>query len=209
MLRSALTIGALLLGSGAAIAAPDQTIPLGPGSYIYWTSAYEGGSDRYQEQLIAQLDDVQLFKTMNEYSEGDESDYFVLFSGIYFTLCDTEMPTVDERNALSNLWPLTPGAVVEIKSGDGAKIEVEEPMQYFLMGRTHPAHAVSGTYYGDEESSEVLTVLDDVKITVGIHWDEGSKDSALLVTKPNAVASTEVDTDLIGTCADLWNTETE
>ncbi|MEO0450880.1 MAG: hypothetical protein AAFZ74_11245 [Pseudomonadota bacterium] len=209
MLRSALMIGALLLGSGAAIAAPDQTIPLGPGSYIYWTSAYEGGSDRYQEQLIAQLDDVQLFKTMNEYSEGDESDYFVLFSGIYFTLCDTEMPTMDERIALSNLWPLTPGAVVEIKSGDGAKIEVGEPTQYFLMGRTHPAHAVSGTYYGDEESSEILTVLDDVKITVGIHWDEGSKDSAMLVTKPNAVASTEVDTDLIGTCADLWNTETE
>ena len=209
MLRSALTIGALVLGSGAAFAAPDQTFPLGPGSYIFWTSAYDGGSDRYQEQLIAQKDDVQLFKTMNEYSAGDESDYFALFSGIYITLCDTEMPTADERSAIADLWPLTPGAAVEIKSGDGAKIEVGEPTQYYLMGQYHPAHLVTGTYYGDEESSETLTILDNVKLTVGIDWDEGSKDRAMLVTKPNAVASTEVDTDLIGTCADLWNTETE
>ncbi len=209
MPRSALTIGALILGSGAAFAAPDQTFPIGPGSYIYWTSAYEGGSDRYQEQLIAETGDVQLFKTINEYSEGEPGDYFALFSGIYFTLCDTEMPTADERAAIAGLWPLTPGAVVEIKSGDGAKLEVGEATQYYLMGRSRPAHLVSGTYFGEEESSEVLTVLDDVKLTVGIDWEEGSKDSAMLVTKPNAVASTEVDTGLIGTCADLLNTETE
>ena len=209
MKRSALTIGALILGSGAAFAAPDLSISVGPGSDLYWISAYDGGSDRYSEQLIAQTGDAQLFKTMNEYSEGDASDYFALFSGIYFTLCDTEMPTAEERAALAGLWPLTSGAVVEIKSGDGAKLEVGEPTQYYLMGHYRPAHTVTGTYYGEEESTESLIILDDVKLTVGIEWDEGSKDSAMLVTKPDAVASTEVDTDLIGTCADLWNTETE
>lgn len=208
-MRPVLIIGAFMFGSGAAQAAPDLTFPLGPGSELYWTSAYEGSSDRFKEQLIAENGDVQIFRTDNEYSEGEPSDYFALFSGIYYTTCDLDMPTAEERAAVKALWPLTSGGVAEIKTGDGAKIEIGAPTEYYLMGRSRPAHFVTGTYYGEEESSETLIVLDDVKLTVSIKWQDEGKDSAMLVTKPNAVASTMANTDLIGNCADLLNTQTD
>ena len=203
-----LIIGALIFGSGAAQAAPDLTFPIGPGSELYWTSAYDGGSDRYKEQLIAENGDAHIFRTDTEYSEGEPSDYFALFSGIYYSTCDLEMPTAAERDALKALWPLTSGSVVELQSGDGAKIEIGAPTEYYLMGQSRPAHIVTGTYYGEEESTETLVVLDDVQLTVSIEWQEDGKDSAMLVTKPDAVASTMANTDLIGNCADLLNTLT-
>ena len=208
-MRAALTIGALIFGSGAAVAAPDLSVPMGQGSEIFWTSAYDGGSDKFYERLVVDQGDVQIFKTVNDYPAGDEGDYFVLFSGIYYTGCDSEMPTAEERTAVANLWPLTSGSTVEIKTGDGVKIEVGEQTEFFLMGRNRPAHKVTATYYGDEETSEELIILDDVKLTVGIAWQEGGIDSAMLVTKPDAVASTFANTDLIGTCGDLLNTETD
>ncbi len=206
-MRPVVIIGEILLGSGAAHAAPDLTFPFGAGSDLYWTSAYDGGSDRFKERMIAENGDVQIYQTDNEFAEGAPSDYFALFSGIYYATCDLDMPTAEERTALERLWPLTPGSVVEIKSGDGAKIEVGEPTEYFLMGKRRPAHTVTGKYYGEEESSETLIVLDDVKLTVSINWQDDGKDSVTLVTKPDAVASTYSNTDLIGTCADLLNTQ--
>jgi hypothetical protein len=208
-MRPVLIIGALFPGSGAAQAAPDLSFPLGTGSDLYWTSAYEGGSDRFKERLIAENGDVQIFRTDNEFSEGAPSDYFALFSGIYYATCDLEMPTAEERAALEGLWPLTPGNQVEIKSGDGAKIEVGEPTEFFLMGKSRPAHIVTGKYFGEEESSETLIVLNDVRLTVGINWQDDGKDSVTLVTKPDAVASTNANTDLIGNCADLLKTQTD
>ncbi|MCR9269484.1 MAG: hypothetical protein NXH72_05820 [Hyphomonadaceae bacterium] len=207
-MRAALTIGTLILASGAAQAAPDAAFPIGPGTEIFWVSAYDGGSDRFYESLIAEQGDVQIFRTNSDYSEGGPSDHFALVSGIYYVGCDMEMPSDQERAAVAGLWPLTSGDVVEIESGDGAKFETGDTTEFYLMGRTYPAHVIKGTYYGDEESEEMLTVLDEVKLTVGIKWDEGGTDSAVLVTKPDAVASTTPDTDLIGTCADLLNTET-
>lgn len=208
-MRAALAIGAFILGSGAANAAPDLAFQIGQGSEIFWTSAYDGGSDNFYERLVAEQDDVQIFQSVSEWAAGDESDYFVLFSGIYYTGCDGEMPTAEERAAVANMWPLTPGSSVEIKTGDGAKFEIGEPTDFYLMGRGRPAHKVTGTYYGEEETTEEFVVLNDVKLTVAIAWEEGGRDSATLVTKPDAVASTFANTDLIGTCADLLNTETD
>jgi hypothetical protein len=77
------------------------------------------------------------------------------------------------------------------------------------MGKSRPAHIVTGKYFGEEESSETLIVLNDVRLTVGINWQDDGKDSVTLVTKPDAVASTNANTDLIGNCADLLKTQTD
>lgn len=205
-MRVALAIVFSIIGSGAAFAAPDQTIPLGPGSTIYWTSAYEGGTDKFQERFIYAGEDFDLYRTDGD---GDASDYFALFSGIYFTTCDTEMPTADERAQLAALWPLIEGASVEISTGDGAKYEVGAPAPTFLMGETRAAHVIEGTYFGEDASRETLTILEDLPFTVGIQWEDGGKDTVTLITQPDAVASTMVDTDLIGNCASLMNTQTD
>ncbi|MEO1305044.1 MAG: hypothetical protein AAFV37_08710 [Pseudomonadota bacterium] len=208
-MRAAISLGAMIMGSGAAMAAPDHAFPIGQGSELFWVSAYDGGSDRFYESIVAEQADVQIYKTQGEYAAGDVGDYFALFSGIYVAGCDGDMPTQDERSAIADLWPLTPGSVVEISSGDGAKLEVGEPTEFFLMGQSRPAHIITGTYYGEDTSTEEIIVLDDVKATVGIRWQESGQDSVVLVTRPDDPASTFADTDLIGTCADLLNTETQ
>jgi hypothetical protein len=181
---------------------------MGPGSKVFWTSAYDGGSDRFYETLLAQGADFEIFRNDGEWSEGGTSDHFAVFSGIYFTPCDAEMPSDEERAEIAALWPLTEGASVELSSGDGATFEIGAQRDFFLMGKKWPAHDITGKYFGDEPSEEGLIVLDDMPLTVAIRWQEGGSDTATLVTAPMSVASSPVDTDLIGNCASLLNTET-
>lgn len=188
-----------------AEAMPDQAIPMGPGSKLFWTSAYDGGSDRFHETLIAQGDDFEIFRNEGEWAEGGVSDHFAVFSGIYYVGCDTDMPSDDERQAISGLWPLEEGASLDLTTGDGATLEIGPARDFFLMGKTWPSHTVTGKYLGDEPSEEQLIVLDDLPLTVSVVWDEGGRDAVTLVTKPPAVASIEIDTDLIGNCAGLLN----
>lgn len=207
-MRSVLAIGAMVLGFGVASAAPDSEIPIGPGTVVYWTSAYDGGSSNFRENLIAQGDDFQLFVTEGEWAPGGLEDHFALFSGIYFAACDQRMPTAEERSDLAGLWPLTTGQQVEIATGDEATLKVGAATEVFLMGETRAAHIVNSVYRGDDPSEEDLLILDNTPLTVGVLWEDGTKDRATLVTKPNSVASMPVDTDLIGNCASLINNQT-
>lgn len=208
-MRAVLAIGALLFGSGVAQAAPDQSPSMGPGSTVYWTSAHDGNVDRFRETLVFQGEDFVLFKTNGDWGAGDETDYFALFSGIYYNTCDLEMPTTEERAALAALWPLTEGNKLEITTDQGTAFEVGAPIDYYLMGKAHSAHTITVAYKGEEPSGETIIVLDDLPVTVAVDWEEGGRDSVTLVTKPKSVASTPVDTDLIGTCASLLNNQIE
>ena len=203
---------AIMFGFGAAHAAPDSAISVGPGSFVYWASLYEGNSDRYREELLADLGDVHVYRTGETYSNGDASDYHALFSGIYFATCDTVMPTRAERDALAALWPLSEGASVEITSGDGASFTVGAPTKVFLMGHDHPAHIVSGIYPGDaeeDESTETLVVLDRAPLTATVDWQGEGREKMLLVTRPKPDRLEPLDTDLIGNCAQLLIEQTD
>ena len=200
---SALTV--LMCGACTAGAAPTSPIPFGPGSTIHWVSASDGNSDRFYERMIAEQGDLQIFQTVSDWPAGDASDFFALFSGVYFVSCDQDMPSAEERAKIAALWPLTEGAVVDVSTGDGATFEVKTPLEFFLMGKWFPAHVVGGKYHGDEESEEDLVILDDVPITVRIDWEDGGRDTATLITRPPAVAAPLEDSGLIGNCATLLN----
>lgn len=153
---------------------------------MYWASLYDGNSD--------------------------PSDYHVLFSGIYFATCDTEMPSQAERDALAALRPLSEGARIEITSGDGASFTVGAPTTAFLMGRDRPAHLVSGIYAGDDaedETTETLVVLDRAPLTASVDWQDEGRDKMMLVTQPRPDRVEPLDTDLIGNCARLWIEQTD
>lgn len=208
-MRRVLAIIAITLGSGSAAAAPEQAFPFGPGSKVFWVSTMDGSVDRFYESLIAQGEDFEIFRNDGEWSDGSVTDHFVVFSGIYFTACDTEMPSVEDRQAIAGLWPLKMGAKVEIGSNSGASLEIGAARDFFLMGKNWPAHSITGKYFGDDPSEEEIIVLDDLPLTVTVRWQEGGVDTATLVTPPPSVASAPVDTDLIGNCASLLNIETD
>lgn len=203
---------AFVLATGAAHAAPDAEVSVGPGSVIYWASLYDGNSDRYHEELMVDLGDAHIYASDEAYRNGDASDYHALFSGIYFATCDTQMPTPAERAALAALWPLSEGARIEITSGGGASFTVGAPTTAFLMGRDHSAHIVSGIYPGDaeeEETTETLVVLDRAPLTASVDWQGEGREKMLLVTRPRPDRVEPIDTDLIGNCAQLLIEQTD
>lgn len=210
MIRAWLFGGTCLLASSVAFAAPDEDVlAVGPGSYVYWASVYDGSSDRFREHIRLQGEGFEIYQNSDEYSDGTPADYYALFSGIYYAACDTEMPTAEERADLMGLWPLTEGNAVTISSDVGAIITVGEPAEFFLMGRTWPAHRVSVAYEGDDPSEESVIVLDQVPLTVTIDWEDESSDKVLLVTRPKPESAAELDPTLIGNCASLLTEQTE
>ncbi|MEL7041873.1 MAG: hypothetical protein AAGL90_10130 [Pseudomonadota bacterium] len=208
-MRCVVSIGALVLASGAVHAAPEGPVPMGPGSSIFWTSAFDGNTDNFRETLLVQGDDFAIFQSEADWSEGDATDYFALFSGIYFNTCNLEMPTSEERQALAALWPLTEGATVEIATDEGATFSVGQSTEFYLMGEPRAAHSIDIAYKGEEPSEETILVLDDMPLTVSVNWDDGSRDSVTLVTRPKVDPLPELNTDLIGTCAALLDAKTE
>jgi len=208
-MRCALAVLAVFSGFGSAAAAPVDLIPMGPGSKLFWVSAYDGGTDRFYETLIAQGDDFQIFRNDGEWSEGGVADHFAVFSGLHVTSCDSDMPSLEDRQKLAEFWPLQPGETVTIDSDDGAEYKVGDAREFFLMGKSWPAHSVSGTYFGDEPSEDSLIILADMALTVSIRWEDLGLDTATLITPSTSVASTPIDTDLIGNCASLLNIETD
>ena len=171
---------------------------------MFWISNYDGTADQYQEKLIAKGDDFAIYHNISEWNDGEPSDYFALFDGIYYQTCDLDMPTDEERAALTALRPFEPGAQVEITSGDDARVTVGEAKDFFLMGRNWPAHEMSLSYKNEDgDSEETITVLDDLPLTVAIKWDENSQDTAMLVTRAKAELTPEINQDLIGNCASL------
>ncbi|GAB5458446.1 MAG: hypothetical protein Hens3KO_14760 [Henriciella sp.] len=183
-----------------------QEVPLdlAPGSNIYWLNGYEGGYDQSREQLIALGDDFAIYKTISEYLTGDVSDYFALFSGIDYRTCDGDMPTADERRALSDLWPLTEGGSAQISLPELATIEVGAATEFYLMDKRLPAHNVTIDYSDNENTQdEALIVLDQIPVTVAIRWSETEKDTATLITGPKPEFTADLSEETIGSCAGL------
>jgi len=176
-----------LSASGLAYSETPLSERYGVGSSLYWASVFEGSSaDGFREKVLRVASDAELFRSGEEDDFLDESSFFALFSGILFRSCDQDMPTAEERDALAGLWPLTEGDEVSITSDGGATVIIGAPTQYFLMGAERAAHHVEIKYdtsTEEENFDEKLIVLDDLKLTVQIDWDDTSIDKVMLVTR--------------------------
>lgn len=187
----------------------EAPVNLAPGTNLYWLTGYEYGYDQSREQLIYLGDDFAVYKTISEYSAGDESDYFALFSGIDFRGCDGDMPSAEERQALASLWPLTEGSSAQILLPEPATIEVGAATEFYLMAKRLPAHSVTIDYSDNEETEdEALIVLDQIPVTVSIRWNETEKDTVTLMTGPKREFTTDLSEETIGSCTSLLNETT-
>lgn len=195
----------MALSLGTASSQSADTIDLGPGSYVFWISNYDGGTDRFEEKLVYGTEELGIYQNLYEGVEVSPSEHFALFSGIYFVTCDSEMPTPAEREAIANLRPFAAGKTATIATEGGAEMVVGEATNVFLMGRDWPAHRIELSYPDEdgETSNETITVLDDLPLTVRINWDDGTKDTAMLVTRSKENSEFVPDPGLIGNCASL------
>lgn len=210
MRRGAAALAFLALSSGAASSQAVEALDLGPGSQVFWINNYDGGLDHFQEKLVGQAGDVGVYKNVYDGVEESPSEYFALFSGIYYITCDDEMPSQDEQDAMAALRPFEAGKTLVVASGNDAEIVIVEPTEFFLMGRSWPAHTLQLTYGNDDErSTETISVLDDYPLTVQIDWEDNSKDTAMLVTRSKDMAQIDADEDLIGNCAGLLKEQIE
>ena len=187
------------------MAAPEDPMPFGPGSLGFWINSYDGATDRYSEKVMSQGEGFEIYQVSSEYRSGEASDYYALFSGTYYASCDEDMPNAEDRAELKDLLPLAPEKTADIGAADdGTLISVLAPTEFFLMGRNWPAHSVKIQYRGEDPNEETVTVLDALPLTVRIDWDDDSRDTLLLVTKPTSIAP-DLDKSLIGNCASLLN----
>lgn len=201
----------LAFSASSAIAEDAEELPFGEGSTIYWTLAYDGGSDRLFERALVAGDDYMLFQTIGENVSGDVTDYFVLYSGVDYRTCDQPQATAEERAAFAELWPLEPRKTARVTSYDDNPftIRVDEAKSFYLMGQSHPAHQLTIDYESEEQTDEQMIVLDQLPITVSFKWEETSLDTVTLVTKPRPVAVPDLSQDTIGECAALLNEKTD
>ena len=211
MRRALLAAAVAFVSFPSALAEQDAALPLGPGSVLYWSSHYDGSNDRYAEKVIAEGADFKIY--LNDIEElGDgPANYFALFSGIDYRLCDAEMPTAEEREAIATLWPLETGKTAAIfATGDNpASVEIGDATDLYLMGQKRSAHSVTIDYENNEETEdETIVVLNDTHLTGLIQWADNSRDTLLLVTKPRPDKDYDLSEEAIGTCAALL-TETE
>ncbi|MEL6415104.1 MAG: hypothetical protein AAFQ15_09230 [Pseudomonadota bacterium] len=211
-MRSALLATAVaFLSFPSAMAEADAALPLGPGSALYWVCHYDGSNDRYSEKVIAEGEDFKVFLNDAQELGGGPENYYALFSGIDYRLCDAEMPTTEEREAISALWPLEAGktAAIFATSDNPASVQVGNATELFVMGKYRSAHSVTIDYQNNEETEdETIVVLNDTHLTALIEWAENSRDTLLLVTKPRPDKNFDLSEGAIGTCAALL-TDTE
>ncbi|MDJ0921313.1 MAG: hypothetical protein QNI84_09305 [Henriciella sp.] len=188
-MRAAAIISTLVVALSAPLVALAETPlaeRLGEGSTLFWSSVYDGGADEgYSDKLLLKAGDAELYLTgeLDEFATSDS--FFMLYSGILYRSCAQDLPTEAEQEALAGLWPLSEGAEVRIESDGGATVTVGAPVEYFLMGKTRPAHVVDVKYDATTEEDnldENLIILDEAKITAQVNWEDGAFDRLMLVT---------------------------
>ncbi len=197
----------LICASGAQAEEGDLPV-IDTGTIYYWTNKFDGGTDKFHEKLAIKDGDVEIYQTLGEYVSGDASDYYALFSGIEYRSCqDDQMPSAEDRKAIAALWPLETGKTVTTTSNGepASEIEIGEPTQFFLMGEVRPAHKITINYPGkDDATTEELTVLDDLAVTVAIRWNETDADTLQLITGAKQQSSLALDRETLGNCVDLF-----
>lgn len=187
-------------------AADEPGLPeLEAGSSVFWTSSNNGSMDTFRERVVLTGDDWVLYQSIYDSEEDEEmspDSLFLLFGGIDYRSCvEAPLPTEAERDAIKALRPFTEGATVELASlEDGPVVKVGAATEYFLMGKTYPAHEVL-IDYGDASLDEKLVILDDYPLTVVIDWDESSQDRVMMVSGAKATKITPPTASQLGACA--------
>ena len=208
MRRAATALALFALGGPSALADAPDLPAVAPGTSIFWVTNFDGDTDQYRERVHKVGSDWILFQSLFEdtYYEDDEAlpgqDYFLIFSGIEFYDCsEDKFPSSEEREARAGLFPLETGTSITLGEGEMLRtMMVGEATPFFLMGDDRSAHDLL-IEYADDSLSEDLTILDDPAMTVGITWDESSKDRVLAINSTANTPLPELTEQDLGFCA--------
>ncbi|MEO0467009.1 MAG: hypothetical protein AAF216_10755 [Pseudomonadota bacterium] len=181
---SAAACTALLASCTTTAEAPGEAVteagftPPPVGTEIDWTFVYgEGDSDESTSRVVATGQDFAIYLSDTSYGGSDPFDYYVEFSGVFFTMCDGPMPSAAEREAALALWPLAAGNSSSVSGDWGGDVIIGEQAS-ILVGKgmsdvvwTDFSYTEDGTVFTDKSavSLELGTVVE-------MRWDDGALD---------------------------------
>lgn len=184
-----------------AAAQDNSDLKLGVGSKLFW-----GPTDSsYSETVMAIKDDFVLY--LNDEFESDiaePSDYYAIFSGIYFQTCDGEMPSKIQRDALAKFLPLKEGAQLFSDVVGGLTLDVTNKTKPFLMGKYRDGYELKVSYTDEDYGGETIQVIDGLPLNVRVAYDDETVYRLNLLTSSDKIGVQDgLDLQNIGNCASL------
>ena len=191
----------LLVVPAFAVAQDNSDLIMGVGSKLFW-----GHADfPYSETIVAMRDDFTIY--LNDEFEDTRpgpKDYYVIFSGIYFEVCDTKLPTQKQRDAFKDFLPLVEGAELVTDLGTGVTLTVAEPSTRFLMGKDRNTNRIVVAYNNEDIPGETIDVIDGLPLTARVTYDDGDAYRLTLLTRSDEIGVSEkLEQENLGNCAEL------
>ncbi len=183
-MRAGALIGAAVLAAATPSWAQDAYAPPPVGALFTWSFTAEGATATRVSEVVAVGEDFAIFLADISLDDDAPFNYFAEFSGVHAVGCGEEMPPLDVRARLADLWPASPGKVVSFSQGPDVFIySVEAPVNFSFAGMSEAMSAVrlEATRSGRNHDIVLSTQWG---ASVAIDWGEGVSDVALSVTKP-------------------------
>jgi len=191
----------VLIAPTFASAQDNADLKMGVGSKLFW-----GAVDYpYSETVLAIKDDFVIY--LNDEIEGDvptPTDYYVIFSGIYFETCDADMPSRVQRDAFADFLPLKEGAKLVSDVVGGLTLDVTKKTKPFLMGKYRDGYELKVTYTDEDYGGETIEVIDGLPLNVRLDYGDESVYRLTLLTRSDKRGVQEgLEQQNIGNCASL------
>lgn len=122
MLTACASVGSIAGGSDF-----DAYKPPAVGTLFTYNAVYTDGtpSDEIRQLIVETGEDYAVYANLDSEVGVNVSDFFVEYSGLYWSVCDSPQPSAAERKAIRSLWPIKEGVSVNVTSGeDGSSHEV-------------------------------------------------------------------------------------
>lgn len=114
---------AVLAFVGACATTPDDSssgfTPPPVGTEIDWSMTYANGArEDFTSRMVANGDDFGIYLADTELAGDEPYHYYAEFAGgVFYASCGDPMPTMSERAAVMDLWPLDTGATADVGGG--------------------------------------------------------------------------------------------
>lgn len=185
----AVILGSTLLASCASGVTSSSDVfsnyvPPKTGSVLTYLAYADGEPDMEVKQLVVSTGaDYTLYANLSEYGDPpQQEDYFIEYSGLYWHVCGDAAPSMIERRALQQMWPISEATSTIVdgtslslgNSPTEVKVVSVGEFESELLG-TQPIFKVRSSF----DTPETTMFAPELSVALRIDWgDWGSENYA-------------------------------